>query len=499
MTDIETRLRRELTREAERVQPESLRSLRPPLAGPSSADQSSAQAVSNHSGSNHSGSNHSGSNHSGSNGSGLAAAWYGRFRLAGGHRVARLRLGLASAGTIAVVIVAALAGLAVAGRSAEGGASIRDELGAAAAPLPRFYVALAGQQPGERAVVHDSVSGQALSSAPVPAVIQDAARSQLHIAADAENRTFALVAESGVGHRHPALRVLLLRVSADGRTPGLRLLPGRFAVADPAARVTGVALSADGTSLAAALATTTLAATSLATSLAATAPRRAGHASAGHAFAGHASAGHAFAGHAFVEHAFVETVSLRTGAVRIWAAVNEVAADPSWVTGGYVGFVAQPRQPRQPSAASGIPPARTQVRLLDTAGAGRSLLTSRVLATSGKSLGSISSALMSPDGQAILATTYRNVAGRRRRGHAVDQLVSLSAATGRVTGRLQTVVVGYRGAQQRSAADFSCQVLSLAGGAGPGQALVQCPRLARLSGGRLTELPPVAAQSAVSW
>jgi hypothetical protein len=454
MTDIETRLRHELIREAERVQPESLRSLRPPLAGlpaargpagRSSADRSSAQAAAGR--------------------RWPAAARYRRFRTGRRRRVLLLRLALASAGAAAAVAaLAGLGGLGGSGRSAEGSASIRDELRGAPAPLPRFYVALVGQGPAERAVVHDSVSGQVLSSAPVPAAIRGAARFHLHVAADGDDRTFAVVAQSGVGHHHPALRVLILRVSADGSTPGLRLLPGRFAVADPAARVTGVALSADGTSLAAALV--------------AAAPRRAAH-------------------------AFVETVSLTTGTVRTWAAVNEAAADPSWVKGRYVGFVAEPR--RRPSTSGGHP-ARTQIRLLDTAGAGRRLLTSAVLATSGKSLGSISSALVSPDGRTILATTYRNVPGLHGQGHAVDQLVSLSAATGRVTGRLQTAIVGYRGArqggaeqggaQQMRAADFSCQVLSLAGTAGIGQALVQCPRLARLSGGRLIKLPPAAPSTA---
>jgi hypothetical protein len=413
MTDLETRLRHELEREAERVRPEFLRPLQPP---------------------------------------GSRSAEPHRFARRPATRAAAARRWLAPVAAMAAV--AALLSLAVAGRSTSEGASSLNELGGEVIAPPRFYVAITGQPPAEQAVVHEAPAGQVVSSARIPAGDIGRSHFQLQIAAASDDRNFAIVAQQGIGHAHPALFVLFLRVGPDGRSA--RLIPAvrSFRTPAPAALLEGVAMSADGTRLAATLATSP---------------------------PGPATRG------------YIEMMSLKTGRTRSWTATDGIAADPAWVDGGrYLGFLWAAHLARSVPRYAG---AASQVRLLDTAAAGHSLLGSRVLASGGP-LGFISSALLSPDGRTITATTFRNVPGHRGRGSAVVRLVSLSAATGRMTGQIRKRVVRYRGAQQLTAADFSCQVLSLAQA---GQALVQCPRLAALAGGRLAGLPGVAQPPAVAW
>jgi hypothetical protein len=165
MTEIEDRLRRELTQEAERAQPGQLRPLREP-----------------------------------------------RPRALGGgvRRLAPL------AAAVAVVVVVAAVWLA-------GSAVFRGPASTAGpgAGMPRFYVVVTGT-PNLSAVVHDSRTGRMVSTIPLPGRPAGGP----WIAAAGDDRTFAVPLTEGP---HGSLtKLAVLRISAAGTEQGLNLLRVRL-------------------------------------------------------------------------------------------------------------------------------------------------------------------------------------------------------------------------------------------------------------------------------
>jgi hypothetical protein len=407
MTDIEERLRRDLAREAERAQPQFLRALRAPqrrtmawpFRRPAHPPSWSSRAI-------------------------PRRRWI--------------------APVAAAMTVIALIALAFAGRSVGGGAS-----GAisGSVALPRFYVSSEGSKETGQVDVRDAASGRLVSSVRLSTVAQCGRHcTVIGLGAARDDRMFAVLAKmTPDGPEGTALRVLILHIGADGRSPRLTLSPARFSSA--AAAVESFALSPDGTKVALTLAEGT--------------PQSASRVA-------------------------IEVLWLRTLAVRTWSTPrnNVLAMDGAWTGDGrYLSFL----QLTELTGAARSDEARTnQVRVLDTQAPGHSLQASRLVVT-GQAVGHVNSAFISPDGATITAATVRQVPAQGTRGTATVKVESLSAATGAVLSVQRVRHITYRNINEAGAAVSNCQVLALAQ-TGQG-ALVRCPSTARVANGRWTRLP----------
>jgi hypothetical protein len=207
MTDLEDRLRRDLTTYAGRATAENIRGLQP------ASDPHSARRA----------------------------------------RQSRARRWLAPTG--AAVAVAAIA-LAATLLVVVHGSTTTSPSAAVSAPhpgLPRFYVAVVQNPSGAKyattAVVHDSATGATLAKVPVQTLYAaDGSSSGPGITAAADDRTYLLTETNGSGPDHWQARFYLLRVAADGRSATVRKVPiswPRTLAPDQQA-----ALSPDGTQLA---------------------------------------------------------------------------------------------------------------------------------------------------------------------------------------------------------------------------------------------------------
>jgi hypothetical protein len=206
MTQLEDRLRRDLTRVAERARPETIR-------GPRQA------AVRTRSG---------------------IVRW------------------LAPAASV-VAVLAVVAGVSVAGAHGPGrepklafGPPTPAAPASLPAGMPRYYVTLYQSYTDHNgivtvAVVHSSATGRALTSVNVPTLAVGGTVTGPSISGAADDRTF-VIAESGLGTDHNVARFYLLRLAADGRSAQLTRLP----ISLPGTTETdgSVALSPDGTRLA---------------------------------------------------------------------------------------------------------------------------------------------------------------------------------------------------------------------------------------------------------
>jgi len=161
MTEIEDRLRRELTQVADRAQPGQLRPLRAPRA--------------------------------------------------------RARVGWLAPLAAAAAVVAVVAAVWLAS-----GAIFREPVSTVApdAGMPRFYVVVT-ESPIFSAVVHDSLTGRVLTTLPLPSRPDGAQR----IAAAGDDRTFAIPVTSGGPHSQAITRVFVLRISAAGNVERLTPSP----------------------------------------------------------------------------------------------------------------------------------------------------------------------------------------------------------------------------------------------------------------------------------
>jgi hypothetical protein len=415
MTDIEDRLRQVLTTEATRTQPSTLRP--PPTAA-------------------------------------LAPTRRPPARRAGRDGWPRARRWLAPAAAAAAVVVI-IAAVSLAGIGGKPAPATR----AGAAAMPRFYVSVIFR-PQARAAVHDSRTGRVLSSIMLPKALhvsQDSASG--HVAAAASGRTFAITATEILGHHTTEVRVLLLRVSPDGRTDHLTVTPLRLTRPGTRDFVNGIALSPDGGKLAAAVQIPT------------DSPA-----------------------HRTPPYAEIKVVSL-TGSfpARTWTTRQQYALplSPSWEADGrFLGFVWDGRITGPALKHIGV----TQVRLLDTAVPGTDILASKILAQGSPSLGAIQTGQLAPDGRSVLVATSRNIPASQGKGTAILKVTQLSVPGGHVTRVLIRHAVPYRGGPL--AADLSCNVWSVSA---QGQhALLACPGFGRLDSGKFTRLPAPAYQL-VAW
>jgi hypothetical protein len=177
--------------------------------------------------------------------------------------------------------------------------------------------------------------------------------------------------------------------------------------------------------------------------------------------------------------------SLHGGPARIWTAPHDPALllDPAWVGGNrMLAFLLQDHLSGPVTDYTG----RTRVFLLDTAAPGKSLLSSRVLATGG-SLGFIQTAYASQAGGPIITSAFLDSPATGSKGTATVRLVALSPKTGKVITTFVKYTLHYRNLAQKNDAAYSCLVFGL--DATGKHALVSCPRFGRLSGGVLTPLP----------
>jgi hypothetical protein len=436
MPGLEDRLREELKRVAEQVQPSQLRPLRAPL-GERLAPLRSRRSPRS-------------SRRAWPDRASQDPGWDGR------GWPGRLLPFAAAAAVLAVIAMAALltgmAGPSPAGMPAKPPAS-----------LPRFYVTIAlgtylnFVEPAQ-AVVRDSSTGETTGAVTLPPSVFPL-NDDVFVAAAANDRSFVIAADQGAGNSR-AIRLFRLDVSADGRPLPLTELPEI-----PAAGITGMAVSPDGSMLAISL------------------------------------EDDASPGGDFVPYGGIEVVNLATGQTRNWYARGDpwyFAAAPTWVDGDQlIAFTWW----HTLSATDAVTLAG--IRQLDTAGPGSNLLHAPLTPVAAAD-DTIGSAAIAPDGRDLIATACRATPPAEAEGQGVSvtaQTVELSAEDGRLrqVGVLHTQTVRYSNARyfDEDAADMvadSCDVLSI--DASGHNALIQGFQFGRIDGGGFTALPGVPADQA---
>ncbi|MGH3150880.1 MAG: hypothetical protein ACRDOB_09130 [Streptosporangiaceae bacterium] len=361
---------------------------------------------------------------------------------------------VAAAAVIAVITVVAL----VAGLSASPERAVSRS---APAGLPRFYVTVGAGANGHEAeaVVRASASGQVTGTVQVPSIVQDPGfvpyADAGFVTAAADDRSFIIGAYQSPGRASPGwtldLRLFRLRISAAGK-------PGRLTelAAAPVggADFQGIALSPDGKLLAVSL----ISGPGIGT---------------------------------------LEVINLVTGTVRTWTAPvtgpRYAPGAPSWADGNrMIAFT------WQNIGFSGPPFAVIAgVRLLDTVAPGGNLAAAKLIVP----IGSIVSALITPDGRDVLVLTVRGLISVSTT--VTVQIAELQARTGRLVRVLSTQTERYdQGAYVPSGV---VALLSLEPG---GQyVLVQGLQFGRLDvngpdSGRFTTLPALPAGqyvTAAAW
>lgn len=201
MTDLEDRLRRDLTSVAERVRPEDIR-------GPQPLRRRAFRS----------------------------ARW------------------LAPAGAVIAVLGVAAAAALIARADHSVHIGTTGPLASAATPepgMPRFYVVVyntfVGQKIPTIAAVHDSATGKTLAKVQVPTLYSQGGADGPGISAAADDRTFVITQQGGSGAGGSQAKFYLLRVAANGRSATVKQLP----ISWPRSLSTDVAqISPDGTRLA---------------------------------------------------------------------------------------------------------------------------------------------------------------------------------------------------------------------------------------------------------
>ncbi len=378
-----------------------------------------------------------------------------------------------------VAAVAAVLGVIVGVSLAGGSAGRQPASGGAPAGMPPHYVTLgesdSPQGASVTAVVHDSVTGQALTSVDVPTLKSAGGPESPTITAAADNRTFVITETGEVavgsatkkikvpdGRHHGSItirvpaqvthvsRFYVLRVAADGRSASLSRLP----VSVSPLAVDDVALSPSGDQLAIAVQS--------------------------------CPAGRC-------QYSGIRVISLATGAASTWTTRAPGAPwNLSWAGPGQVMFLWESGLKSPPQTQ------RNGYRLLSVAGPGGSLLAARpVVSPAPMASGFIPRALLTPDGTAVITSTAQNVRARSGRTTVVARIVELSASTGRLIRVLhvarERTIPGLRDA---GSVDEACSVLSL-GPAGV-HALVECFGFGRLDGDRFTALPGVQNPTSIT-
>jgi hypothetical protein len=239
----------------------------------------------------------------------------------------------------------------------------------AAFSVAPYFVTLASQRQGEPALVTDALTGQVLASVSPPA----GSTGFTGVAAAGDDHTFVLAAQS----RASAVGFYELRLGPAGQPRPLVPLPV------PALAYGGAfAVSADGSKLAIATAT--------------------------------------------AKSAGIEVVSLASGGVRAWDAPSGHVTDLSWSGNRLLAFLWW-----DGSDSTRVTRARSGVRLLDTAAAGRDLMASRLIINQAAHtrLGNfidLAYPLISADGSKVFATMLWGGPAKRK-----AEVVEFSARTGR--------------------------------------------------------------------
>jgi hypothetical protein len=321
----------------------------------------------------------------------------------------------------------------------------------AQAAMPRYYVTVAETAAGTEAVVRDSRSRQVTGTAALPNFFNPAS----YIVASADERTFVIATDMvitgtpGSGN----FRFYRLPISADGR-PGR---PTELPQSPPGAPVvTGIALSPDGTRLAASLEYTT-----------------------------GSTVAESYGG--------IQVIDLATGTSRTWVARNYHRywpGTPSWADGDTtVAFTWW-----HPTSVTTGAVAITGIRELDTSAPGSNLLASRLIPFTAPIYltgETGQSAVITSDAREIVAAACQDTAPLGSSyGRVTAQIIELSAADGRLLRVLRTQTVRYSTSEEHNTLSGECTVLS----ADPSgdHLLVQDFGFGRIDNGVFTPLPAPA-------
>ena len=280
------------------------------------------------------------------------SGWVARYlRAAGGRPGPRRQRWLAAAAAVAAVTVI-VAAVNIAGRLTQHRAA------GPVAAMPRYY--LDNSDNGRHVAIRAAATGATLASVAAPA--GDAFS---WLAAAADDRRFVVAEVSGSG-RHQVTSFHLLRLTANGQVASWSPVSYTNTAGPAGLAVTGLAMNPDASMLAIAITPLPVSGST------ASGPSR------------------------------ITEVALATGAVaRSWTAPGKVQpGELSWVRGGRLSFMITDGRP--------LPhrPAILQLRLLNTASPDGDLLSaSSVVRLSGPG-SNLSSALVTPDGNEIIAWTY---------------------------------------------------------------------------------------------
>jgi hypothetical protein len=386
---------------------------------------------------------------------------------AGGPPPWRSLAPLAAAAAVVAIVAAALALASGPPRPGPRPAVVSGSVPSYSGSVPPYYVALdvtgngdccrtgLPYSPVTEAVVRATGTGAVLATITPPRPYG----TFIGVSGAAGDRTFVLAAVQLTPLPYaqaPPAGLFLLRIDPANPVPSARarLIPLPIMVQPPGAGVTGLALSPDGSKLAIA-----------------EAPIGAPPA--------------------------IHVVTLATGAGRAWAAT----------TGGPTfgpGTTGEPLSWAQDERTVAFVSAGTQVRLLNTAAAGDSLLASSRPVVSAPGLAPYwQQVMITPDGQTIIAVIQDNAGRQTRHGYTARQeLVTFSARTGKLLHVLNRIpVYGNYDYEQVLWASPSGQVL-IVSGTQPG-ATAGYPNLGATAGvlsqGRVAPIPWTNRTFAAAW
>jgi hypothetical protein len=364
------------------------------------------------------------------------------------------RMAAGAASVMAVVAVAA--GVSVASRTARPALSPVDQppgllleaavtgpppARAAVSGMPPYYVTTDHDRPV--AEVRDSASGKILSAVRLPQGIEP---KMSKITAAGDDRTFVLALS------FPQTRFYLLRVTADGRSA--RLTPLSIPPLPAGESANDIAVSPDGSKLAVAV---------------------------------------QFSGG---QQGAVEAVSLATGAVHTWTTARTgMPWALSWADGGReLGFFWDDGGPSAGSpqtTASGL-------WVLDATAPGSDLMSGRRIIPEFTGGDDVQSAVLTPDGAAVIASVTYDGTGHVGRGTVVGGIAELSAQTGHPLRTLLAEHAPYSAAPEGHAGWYIATCTLAAADATGNHLLVNCDSFGRLDHGRFTALPGSAPQTATA-
>jgi hypothetical protein len=344
----------------------------------------------------------------------------------------------AAVGVVVVIIAASLTGRA-------GGHQPTSR--ATPKGMPRYYVVLDfGVLPAPinslhnlKAVVHDSVTGRALASVPVPLASEPTYLPS--VAAGNDDKHFVILANERVPGG-TAAALFELHIGSGGRSASLSRLPVRFP-----ARVLGisVALSPDGSEVAI---------TDIPSPLSCCSKTQ------------------------------IQVVSLATGAWRTWTVRTAKLApiNLSWADDGHLVFLL-------------VGGSRPRYHMLDVNAAGSDLADTEPIAAAQPEPEGFLEGFITPGGRDLITSTVSNVRTSHGRTTVVARIVELSARTGQLLHVLyQTSQLATR-ADPVIAMDEQCNVISPDPSAR--RALVACFGFGRLANGRFTPLPGITRPQSV--